>query len=162
MESQEIEHSSVLDDILTELKNTPVENEISTGLLCVSALEMMSQLMSGKLNKRGNQKRFDRFLAFNSKLNTQQREVIYLFRNALVHAGGRFASTPKGQDYRFLFGKKEQLIFIHSKTFYEINLELLKNLVLSTWEKAQIKLTTDDEALKRYQAVLKRIGHTPT
>lgn len=162
MEIEEIEHSSVLEEILNELKETSEDKPITMGLLSISALEMMSQLMSGRLNKRGNQKRLDRYLTFNTKLNTEQREVLYLFRNALVHTGGRFASTPAGKEYRFVFGDREQLIYSRTKTFYEINIQLLRNLVFKSWEKSLLKIQKDTSTHERYLFVLKRLGQVPT
>ena len=159
-ESSQNCRKSVLERIYTELIQTPENHLLSKSLLIVNMIELLSQFHSGKLYKKGNHKRFDRFLRACGHADPDMNYRLYVFRNALVHNGGSYASDQKGNIYRFQLIQDGKLIHEVSRVVYAVNIDLLQSFLEQILVNLGERLKSDSDLRNRFVSVHKRIGTT--
>lgn len=137
---------------------TPNSHLLTRALLIVNLIELLSQYQSGKLHKKGNHKRFDRFLQAHTNLSSNTNNLLYTFRNAVVHNGGSYASDQKGNVYRFVLKQEGVLLKSVSRVVYEVNIEELQEILITVFSSLANKLTDNEGLQLRFQTVHKRIG----
>lgn len=133
---------------------------LSRALLVVNIIDLLSQFNSGKLHKKGNQKRFDRFLQAYANTSSDTNYLLYTFRNALVHNGGSYASDQKGNVYRFHLKQEGKLIQETSRVVYTVNVNLFQKLLDQILISLEERLKIDKSLQQRFILVHKRIGIT--
>lgn len=131
---------------------------LSKSLLALNLIELLSQYQSGRLHKKGTHKRFDRFLKEHTFLHEDQRSILYLFRNAIIHNGGAYASTKNGSVYRFKLNDSIVLIEKESRIFYSIGIAALELLLQSILESVAYALQRSSDYRSRFLKVHKAIG----
>jgi hypothetical protein len=151
---------SVLERVYNELIETPDTHLLTRALLIVNLIELLSQYQSGKLHKKGNHKRFDRFLQTHTNLSSETNHLLYTFRNALVHNGGSYASDQKGNVYRFILIREGVLLKPVSKVIHEVNVEYLQQILEKILTSLSIKLSENKGLRSRFKSVHERIGFT--
>ncbi len=151
---------SVLERVHNELIETPKGHLLTRALLIVNLIELLSQYQSGKLHKKGNHKRFDRFLQAHTNLSSETNHLLYTFRNALVHNGGSYASDQKGNVFRFVLTRDGTLLKPVSKVIHEVNVEYLQQILEEILISLSSKLKENEGLRDRFKSVHKRIGIT--
>jgi hypothetical protein len=151
-------HISVPQRIYRELMSMPPSALLSKSLLTLNLIELLSQYQSGRLHKKGTHKRFDRFLQEHTPLQQDQRSILYLFRNAVIHNGGAYASTKDGSVYRFKLKESGALIEKESRVFYSIGIAALESLLHSILESVADALQRSSDYRNRFLKVHKAVG----
>lgn len=157
------EDRSVLGEIIKELHSLdPKQHPVAFAFTLVSALDLLSQLNSGKLKKIGAVKRFKRFTAEYMGLREFDQELIYQFRNATVHTFGQYAFNEKTKkEYRFVFHSDDNNWCTKvSRVVYSINLIVLKAKLEKAVDRFYDNLANDPSLKERHDLVYKKIGTT--
>ena len=154
------EDKSVLNKILVELNTLNASaHPVAYAFTIVSALDILSQLNSGKLKKIGAVKRFKRFTEQYLGLRPSEQEILYQFRNATVHTFGQYAFNEKTKtEYRFVYHEEGVWVQKLSRTVYSINLIQLKSKLDRAVQTFETNLKNDPELKKRHDLVYRKIG----
>lgn len=158
-----MEKDSVLHAILIEIKTLDAEKHpVSFAFALMSALDLLAQLNSGKLNKIGAVKRFKRFTGKYLGLREVDQEVLYQYRNAVVHTFGQYAFNEKTkQEYRFVYHIDDRLLLKKvSRSVYSVNLPILQLKVEKAAEQFLLDVENDSALKERYNLVYRKVGRT--
>jgi predicted transcriptional regulator len=154
------EGDSPLSACLNELGTLPSEAHMSKAFCVFSAFDLLAQFYRGELKKGQSAKRLKKYWEKYTSLNNTQLELLYRFRNAVIHSFGQHAFDKRTKrEFRFLIDNgQSQTITAKTKTVVCVNVEKLENQLVKAISAYREDLTDKKHLRENFNTVYRRIG----
>ncbi|KAB1064066.1 hypothetical protein [Salibacter halophilus] len=154
------EGDSPLSACLNELETLPSTAHMSKAFCVLSAFDLLAQFYRGELKKGQSAKRLKKYWDKYTNLNNSQLELLYQFRNAVIHSFGQHAFDKRTKrEFRFLIDNGQSpTITSKTKTVVTVNMEKLEELLGLSISAYREDLTDKKRLRENFYTVYRRIG----
>ena len=154
------EGNSPLNACLKELRTLPPGTHMSEAFCVFSAFDLLAQFYRGELKKSQSAKRLKKYWEKYTSLNNDQLELLYQFRNAVIHSFGQHAFDKRTKrEFRFLIDNGQSpTITGKSKTVITVNMKKLEELLEKSISAYHEDLTDKKHLREKFNTVYRRIG----
>ncbi|UTW63374.1 hypothetical protein KFE98_04225 [bacterium SCSIO 12741] len=150
-----------INEELDTLKEAGLEKTVSYCTTLWSSIDLMARFYSGQLVNRNSTGRISRYLRGPMSRNGKNSEILLLFRHACTHGLGMYAfDATRKTEVRFsLSTQSPDLITKIGSSHFRINPHLLRNLFQKSVENYRGQLEQDEELLKKFAKVYRKLGY---
>jgi hypothetical protein len=129
-------------------------------MMMCAGIDLVAKFHAGT-DKNGVGPRFRAFInAYFSGIPLNDAEVVFQFRNALLHSFGLYARDNHGNEYKFGIAPESKLANYHNDSKYIINAGMLYTQFETALQQYRNDLATNDDLRSKFQSMFLHYGTT--